>query len=115
MIRMENHLGRIEISKDFLVQLVGSTAVRCFGVAGLAPTRPTQSIVNRILPASDERGVRVRCRNNALVIDLHILVSYGTNISAIVKSIVNKVRYAVEETTGFPVAAVQVYVDGIKS
>ena len=41
-----------------------------------------------------QRGVRVR--NQKLVIDLHILVAYGTNISAIVKSITHKVRFTVE-------------------
>ncbi len=112
MIRMENYLGRIELSRDFLVQLVGNTAIHCFGVAGLAPVLPTKRLLGK---SSLSDGIRVRCRNNALVIELHILVSYGTNISAIVKSIVNKVRYAVEETTGFSVAAVHVYVDGIKS
>ena len=38
-----------------------------------------------------------------LSIELHIVVTYGVNIAAIVKSIVNKVRYTVEEATGLEV------------
>ena len=37
------------------------------------------------------------------------------NISAIAKSIVNKVRYTVEEATGLRVRKVNVFVDGMKS
>jgi len=46
----------------------------------------------------------------ALIIELHISVSYGVNISAIVESIVNKVRYTVEEATDLKVSKVNVYI-----
>ena len=39
---------------------------------------------------------------------------YGMNIAAIAKSIVNKVRYTVEEATGLTVKKVNVFVDGMK-
>lgn len=57
----------------------------------------------------------MRKEGDGLAIDLHIIVTYGLNISAIVKSIVNKVRYTVEEATGFEVRKVNVFVDGMKS
>ena len=50
--------------------------------------------------------------DNKLVIDLHIIVSFGVNIPAIVKSIVNKVKYTVEDATGLEVSKVNVFVDG---
>ena len=56
----------------------------------------------------------MRYLGGGLVSDLHIAVTYGVNISAIVKSIVNKVRYTVEEATGFQVAKVNVFVDDMK-
>ena len=47
------------------------------------------------------------------MVDLHIIVTYGLNISAIVRSIVNKVRWTVEESTGLDVRKVNVFVDGM--
>ena len=44
---------------------------------------------------------------------MHIVISYGLNISAIVQSIVNKVRYTVEESTGLEVKKVNVFVDSM--
>ena len=46
-------------------------------------------------------------------IELHISVSYGVNITAIVDSIINKVRYTVEEATDLKVNTVNVYVDAL--
>ena len=63
---------------------------------------------------AQDKGVKVRTVAGGLVIDLHIAVTYGVNISAIVKSIVNKVRYTVEEATGLQVAKVNVFVDDMK-
>ena len=57
----------------------------------------------------------MRSEGKQLIVDLHIAVIYGMNISAIAKSIVNKVRYTVEEATGLDVKRVNVFVDGMKA
>ena len=117
MIKMENHLGTIDISHEYITNLVGVAATSCFGVAGMSTAGASQSLLGRIFPNDrrPEKGIKVRCQKGKLLVDIHIIVTYGTNISAIVKSIMNKVRYTVEETTGFEVAKVNVFVDGMKS
>ena len=72
-----------------------------------------RSLISRRTYADE--GVRVRSQGNKLIIDLHIRVIYGMNISAIAKSIVNKVRYTVEQATGLEVQKVNVFVDGMKA
>lgn len=115
MIRIENHLGTIELSQEYFACLVGNAASSCFGVAGMCQSGPKQGlrrlVSSRVHP---DEGVRVRTEGKNLYIDLHITVIYGMNISAITKSIVNKVRYTVETATGLPVKRVNVYVDGMK-
>ncbi|MEG2036849.1 MAG: Asp23/Gls24 family envelope stress response protein [Ruthenibacterium sp.] len=44
---------------------------------------------------------------------MHIQVTYGLNIAAIVRSITNKVKYAVEDATALKVLRIDVYVDDI--
>ena len=53
--------------------------------------------------------------DDGLVVELHIVVTYGVNISTIVDSIVNKVRYTVEDATGLSVKEVNVFVDSMNS
>jgi uncharacterized alkaline shock family protein YloU len=61
---------------------------------------------------SKQRGVAIRTdKSGGLVIDLHIKVTYGTNITAAVNSIIHKVSFNVEEAAGLSVRKVNVYVD----
>lgn len=116
MIKFYNHLGEIDISHEYFVNLVGATAESCFGVAAMSTADVKQSFIERLLHKEpSDKGVRVRMKNQKLIIDLHIIVTYGTNISAIVKSIMNKVQFTVEDKTGFRVSRVNVYVVGMRT
>jgi uncharacterized alkaline shock family protein YloU len=115
MIRLENHLGLIEVSQEYFNEIVGNAVSSCFGVAGMANTNARQGL-RALLRRKEEfldQGVRVYKDGNGLVVDLHIIVTYGLNISVIVRSIVNKVRYTVEGATGLEVRKVNVFVDGM--
>lgn len=114
MVKIETHLGDIEISQDFFANLIGYVASSCFGVSGMATSGAVDGLKQLVsVRRTLDKGVRVRAVDNKLVIDLHIIVSFGVNISAIVKSIVNKVKYTVEDATGLEVSKVNVYVDGM--
>lgn len=114
MVKYENHLGVIDISQAYFVSLVKSAMVSCYGVAGLSHSSRKETFLSKLFGKEPEnKGVTVRVKEQKLVIDLHIIVSYGMNISAIVKSIAHKVHFAVEENTGFSVARVNVFVDGM--
>lgn len=115
MIRIENRYGTIEISQEYFRYLIGNAVSACYGVAGMVRVGPRQglrSVFSRRTYADD--GVHVRSEGEKLIVDLHISVIYGMNIAAIAKSIVNKVRYTVEEATGLTVKKVNVFVDGMK-
>ncbi len=114
MIKIENHLGSIEISTEYFSNLIGAVASKSFGVSGMANSNPAQGLQSVIMRRDVlNKGVKVRASEGKLIVDLHILVAYGVNIAAIVRSIVSEVRYAVEESTGLIVQKVNVYVDGM--
>lgn len=115
LVSIENQYGKIEISQEYFSNLVGKAASECFGVAGMVGTA-AQGLRSAIAGRqAQDTGVRVRASGGGLVIDLHITVVYGVNISAIVKSIVNKVRYTVEQATNLDVSKVNVFVDAMKT
>lgn len=118
MIKIENPNGYIEITNNYFANLVGKAAQSCFGVTGMVESNPYRTLKNAIKQRvsgdnSSDQGVVVKSVNGDLIIDLHISVSYGVNISAIVESIVNKVRYTVEEATDLKVNKVNVYIDSL--
>ena len=59
------------------------------------------------------KGVRVTQEEGRLVIELHIAVSYGLNISTAARSISHRVKDEVEQATGLKVARVIVSVDDV--
>ena len=111
MIGYENTLGTVEISQEYFANLIGMAASECYGVAGMINS--TYQGLRYAITKSDvpDKGVRVKTTDGKLIVDIHIAVTYGINISAIVQSIIHNVRYTVEECTGFKVARVNVYVD----
>jgi uncharacterized alkaline shock family protein YloU len=116
MIKLENPNGFIEVTNNYFANLVGRAAQSCFGVTGMVNSNAYQSIKsvlkNKSAKENLDQGVTVKSINEDLIIELHISVSYGVNISAI-ESIVNKVRYTVEEATDLKVSKVNVHIDAL--
>ena len=115
MIRIENHLGTIEISQEYFAYLIGNAVSSCYGVAGMVKSGPKQGLRSVFFRRTfADEGISVRSEEDKLVVDIHITVIYGMNIAAISRSIVNKVRYVVEQATGLDVKKVNVFVDNLK-
>ena len=114
MIRIENRLGTVIISSDYFTALVSKTASSCFGVSGMVVSGASQGFRSMTGAPLPDKGVMVHAENGLLVIELHIEVVFGLNISEVVKSIVNEVRFAVEEATGLKVKKVNVCVDAMR-
>lgn len=116
MVRIENHLGTIEISGEYFTHLIGTAVSSCYGVAGMMKSGARQGLrtffFRRTYP---DQGVRVKNEVGGLSVELHISVIYGMNIATIAESIENKVRYTVEQATGMTVKSVNVCVDGMKN
>lgn len=115
MVTIENHIGKISVSGNYLTQLVRHTVTGCFGVADVCCVNSFRSALSAMTfgkAYSKQRGVAIRTdKSGGLVIDLHIKVTYGTNITAAVNSIIHKVSFNVEEAAGLSVRKVNVYVD----
>lgn len=117
MVTMENHIGKITVSENYLSKLVKHTVTGCFGVADICSVGVFRSAFSALTGGKifeNHKGVQIRTDNDGgLIIDLHIKVTYGTNITAAVSSITHKVGFTVEEAIGTAVHQVNVYVDGM--
>ena len=114
MIKIQNPLGTIEVSHSFFVSLVSHAIKDCYGVAEMSESGKVETVQSLLFHrTTEEKGVKIINTDNGLRVELHIIVIYGVNIPAIVKSIINKVKYSIEDITGFRVAKVCVCVDGM--
>ena len=116
MINFYNTLGKVSMTGDYFAGLVSAAASSCYGVADMATSGASDTVKGMIFGSDfPDKGVRVTEDSGKLVIELHIKVTYGLNISAIVKSITHKVKYVVEDATGLQVKKINVSVDDIVS
>ncbi len=114
MIQLYTPIGRITVTGDYLAGVVSTAAQSCYGVCGMSTGTNVENIKNTLLgPYYPDKGVRVTEDDGQLRIELHIKVTYGLNISAIVQSITHKVKYALEDASGLKVRKIDVYVDDI--
>ena len=44
MLKLENHLGVIEISEEYFANLIGHAVSECFGVAGMVSSGAVQGL-----------------------------------------------------------------------
>ena len=115
MITTLNHIGKITLSKEYLSHLVGKTVTDCFGVTGTNCFGAAQGVRTLFKSSSPDDGVIIRKKDNKLYIDLHICVSYGINLAAISDSIVNKVRFALENEGGVTVSKINLFIDDMQT
>ncbi len=117
MIVVHDHLGGVEFTKSFFESLISVTTRNCFGVSAMNASSPSERLAEMFPPigrAFDiKKGVKVRIHDKKVYIGIHISVMYGVNASAVVNSIRNKLRYAVEEQTKMPVEKIDVFIDGL--
>lgn len=113
MITVENHIGKISVSEKYLTEIVRHAVCDCFGVADVCSTNTFRSAVSSLTRGKlfRRKGVIIHTDNDGITIDLHIKVSYGTNIKAAFDSIVHKVSFTVEEIVGIHVNNVNVFAD----
>jgi len=112
---VKTDLGSITIDNDVIGRLAGLTAMECYGVVGMAAKSIRDGLVHLLKIESLTKGVRVKVtEKNDLLINLHIIVEYGTNIVAITNTLIENVKYKVETCVGLTVREVNIFVESIR-
>ena len=104
--KLENEYGVISIDREVIARIAG--------IVGMAAKNVKDGLVQLLKLESLTKGIKMRIDANKVSIDLHIIVEYGTNISAIADNIISTVKYSVEEFTGVEVEDVNIFVDGVR-
>ncbi|MCI8704129.1 MAG: Asp23/Gls24 family envelope stress response protein [Anaerotignum sp.] len=112
--KLENELGVISIHYEVIARIAGYAAIDCYGIVGMAAKNVKDGLVQLLKLESLTKGIKMRVNANKVSLDLHIIVEYGTNISAIADNIISTVKYSVEEYAGLEVEDVNIFVDGVR-
>lgn len=110
----QTQLGKIEISPAAVAALASQAVLTCYGVVGMSSPSLRHGLAEILGRENYRRGVQARLIDEEIVIDLYVVLEYGTRISEVAQNIMSNVKYAVEHALGIPVASVNVHVQGLR-
>lgn len=116
IIKLENEHGVIKINSEVIALIAGTTAVECYGLAGMAAVSAADEIAGMIMGENLGKGVKITTDEAGnVVVDLYVIVQFGTKISSVAQNIIEKVKAAVEDQTGLKVSMVNLNIEGVKA
>ncbi|MGL4738585.1 MAG: Asp23/Gls24 family envelope stress response protein [Cellulosilyticaceae bacterium] len=109
-----NEYGTILIDEEVIAQISGITAMECYGIVGMAARNVKDGIVQLLKGENLSRGIAVEVVDNKINIEFHVIVEYGTKISAVTDNLMSTVKYKVKEILGLEIQQIKIYVEGVR-
>lgn len=110
----KSKLGRIEVTPTAIASLASQVVLESYGVVGMATKDLASGIVEILQPASHRRGVDVQISGSQIVVDLYVVMEYGTRLATVARNIQSAVKYTLERALGVPVSAVNIHVQDLR-
>lgn len=111
--QQEDSMGQIDISPTAVATIANQAINQCYGVVGMASKNRVEGLADR-LSRDSRRGIDVTLDDDGILIDVYVVLQYGTRIRVVAESIQNTVKFHLEKALGLPVKAVNVYVQGLR-
>ena len=106
--------GRVEIAENAIAHTINEAVLSCYGVVDVGPQSLGSAISRRLRITSSPKGIDVVNNDGRLLIEVSIVVEYGTPIFTVAQNVMQTVKFQVENLLGMPVDRVNVNVDGLR-
>jgi uncharacterized alkaline shock family protein YloU len=106
-------LGRITIAQRAIATIASHAALQSYGVVGMASKNLADGLAH-VLVRDPRHGVEVTASVDSIVVDLYIIIEYGTRISTVANSVAHSVHYQLERALGMAIDAVHVHVQDLR-
>ncbi|HLS60169.1 MAG TPA: Asp23/Gls24 family envelope stress response protein [Virgibacillus sp.] len=114
-IELNTKDGQVTITNDVIATIAGGAAVECYGIVGMSSKSQIKDGFAEIIRKENySRGIIVRQEDNALHIDMYIIVSYGTKISEVANNVQSQVKYTLNQSLGLAIDTVNIYIQGVR-
>lgn len=113
-VEKTNVYGQINISHEAIASLAGGVVTESYGVVGMASQKVLKDGLAELLKKDNySKGIVVRESNQALELDLYIIIGFGVKISEVVHEIQKNVKYVLEKSLELKFSSINVYVQGV--
>lgn len=107
-----NNIGEVQIADDVVAIIAGLAATDVEGVSALVGN-VTNEIISKLGKKNLGKGIKVEVTNNAVTVDMSLILEYGYSIPKTSEQVQEKVKSAIENMTGLTVEEVNVRISGV--
>ena len=108
-LNLPDQNGNVHIAEEVVAAIAIGAAKETEGVHAVASANALPDFMKKVA----SRGVRVTVKDEAMVVDLFLVVAYGVVIPDVAAKVQNAVSTAIESMTGYAVHHVNVHVVGV--
>lgn len=111
-IHEKDEIGEVQIANEVVAIIAGLAATEVEGIVGMVGGLKGD-IVELLGKKNLAKGVFVEVGDEAISLELSVIVAFGANIPTVSKAVQEKVKSAVETMTGLIVEEVNVHISGV--
>ncbi len=112
--KLINEIGSVTINNDVVAMIAGASASEAYGIVGMVSKSAKNGFSNILKRENLSKGVEIHVKEDEVIIDLYVIIQFGTKISVVAKNTIDTVKYSVETQTGVKVTSVNLNIEGIK-
>nr|WP_239584118.1 Asp23/Gls24 family envelope stress response protein [Aquibacillus albus] len=108
----DSSLGKVEIAPEVIEVIAGIATTE---VAGVSYTRGNfaSGVVERFGKKSHGKGIKVELTENGVLIDVYVVIDFGTTIPDVAQKIQTNIRQALKNMTALDIDEINVHVVGV--
>lgn len=105
--------GQIQIADEVISMIATTAALEAEGVAKDTKDAGGNKVVEFFGKKGHTKCVKIAKEENEVVLDMEIIVNFGTKVQKVAEDVQQRVKNAVETMTGMNVAVVNISISGI--
>ena len=114
-VEKNTNYGNISISAEAVSSLAGSVIMESYGIVGMASRKQLRDGWAELIQKENySKGVIVKREERGVVVDLYVIIGYNVRIASVVQEAQKKVKYELEKALNEEIAAVNVFVQGVR-
>ncbi len=109
-----NRYGDVIITEEVIAKIAGTAALaNSVGIVGLASRSKADELATLLKKNAVAKGVKVSINASKVKLEIHVIGRYGVNLASSCESLIEQVKYAVEQSTGLEVVSIVVTVESL--
>jgi len=106
--------GKIEVSPRAVAIIAAAAVSECYGVVGLVSRTFGEAFFTVLRRPPLTKGISVHLDDDLIVVDVFVVIEYGTRIVTVANNVISAVRFNLERALGTSAIEINVFVQNVR-